>query len=248
MRIPRLYIPGDYAPQQVLSLDKDQVHYALTVLRLKNEHPIELFNGRGLQARATLIVSGRRSAELCIEALAEPQVESPLHTVLVQGISRGDRMDYTLQKAVELGVTQIQPVFTERCEVRLDDDKAEKRRAQWQAIVVSACEQSGRTYLPDILPFQTYPAWLKSLSTENTRPFGLVLDPYAHNTLQSVPQPAANTPIHLLIGPEGGLTDDEVQQAGAAGLTPVRLGPRVLRTETAGPAVLAGLQLLWGDF
>lgn len=246
MRIPRLYIPGEHAPQQVLSLDKDQVHYALTVLRLKNQHPIEVFNGQGLQARATLIVTGRRSADLCIEETSHPQVESPLHTILVQGISRGDRMDYTLQKAVELGVTHIQPVFTERCEVRLDDDKAEKRRAQWQAIVVSACEQSGRTHLPEILPFLTYPAWLDSIKAQPA--FGLVLDPYAKETLQSVSKPTTHTPIQLLVGPEGGLTEEEVQQACKAGLTAIRLGPRILRTETAGPTILAGLQLLWGDF
>ncbi|WP_373017550.1 16S rRNA (uracil(1498)-N(3))-methyltransferase [Thiomicrorhabdus sp.] len=245
MRVPRLYLPGDYQPKQVIALNKEQVHYVLTVLRLKNQHPVEIFNGCGLQAKGTLIVTGRRSADLCIEDMSEPQVESPLNTILVQSISRGDRMDYTLQKAVELGVSQIQPIFSERCEVKLSDDKLEKRRAQWQAIVISACEQSGRCTMPEILPILTYPAWLESLG--DTGVFGLTLDPYAQHNLNTVSRPEDSTPIHLLIGPEGGLTEQEVEQATQKGLTPIRLGPRILRTETAGPTILAGLQLLWGD-
>lgn len=245
MRVPRLYLPGDYQPQQVIALAKEQVHYVLTVLRLKNQHPVEVFNGQGLQAKGTLIVTGRRSADLCIESLSQPQTESHLNTVLVQSISRGDRMDTSIQKAVELGVSQIQPVFSERCEVKLNADKLEKRRAQWQQIVISACEQSGRCMVPEILPIQTYQAWLNSI--ENQPAFGFVLDPYAKETLQTVQQPAIDTPIHLLVGPEGGLTAEEVEQATQHGLTAIQLGPRVLRTETAGPAILAGLQLIWGD-
>lgn len=245
MRIPRFYLPGDYQPQQVMALNKEQVHYALTVLRLKNQHPVEVFNGQGLQASATLIVTGRRSADLCIESLSQPQNESPLHTVLVQSISRGDRMDYSLQKAVELGVTQIQPIFSERCEVKLSSDKLEKRRDQWQAIVISACEQSGRCTVPEILPIQNYSDWLDSLPQPV---LGLVLDPYASNTLQTLKAPEMGRPVHLLIGPEGGLSTAEVEQAVKQGLTPIKLGPRILRTETAGPAILAGLQTLWGDW
>lgn len=245
MRIPRLYLPGEYAPKQVIALTKEQTHYVLTVLRLKNQHPVEVFNGNGLQAMGTLIVTGRRSADLCIESLSEPQVESPLNTVLVQSISRGDRMDYTLQKAVELGVTRIQPIFSDRCEVKLSGDKLEKRRDQWQSIVISACEQSGRCLVPEILPILTYQAWLESLGNEAV--FGLTLDPYAQHNLNTVSQPEASMPIHLLIGPEGGLTEQEVEQATQKGLTPIRLGPRILRTETAGPTILAGLQMLWGD-
>ncbi|MDX1347748.1 MAG: 16S rRNA (uracil(1498)-N(3))-methyltransferase [Thiomicrorhabdus chilensis] len=245
MRIPRFYLPGEYQPQQVISLHKEQVHYALNVLRLKNQHPVEIFNGQGLQASATLIVTGRRSADLCIETLSQPQNESPLHSILVQSISRGDRMDYSLQKSVELGVTQIQPIFSERCEVKLSGDKLKKRRDQWQAIVISACEQSGRCTVPEILPIQPYADWLSSLPQPV---FGLVLDPYASNTLQTLQPPKTNRPVHLLIGPEGGLSTAEVEQAVNQGLTPIKLGPRILRTETAGPAILAGLQTLWGDW
>lgn len=245
MRIPRFYLPGEYQPQQVITLHKEQVHYALNVLRLKNQHPVEIFNGQGLQASATLIVTGRRSADLCIESLSQPQNESPLHSILVQSISRGDRMDYTLQKAVELGVTQIQPIFSERCEVKLSGDKLEKRRDQWQSIVISACEQSGRCTVPEILPILPYADWLDSLPQPV---FGLVLDPYASNTLQTLQAPETDRPVHLLIGPEGGLSTAEVEHAVNQGLTPIKLGPRILRTETAGPAILAGLQTLWGDW
>lgn len=245
MRIPRFYLPGEYQPQQIITLHKEQVHYALNVLRLKNQHPVEIFNGQGLQASATLIVTGRRSADLCIESLSQPQNESPLHSILVQSISRGDRMDYTLQKAVELGVTQIQPIFSERCEVKLSGDKLEKRRDQWQAMVISACEQSGRCTVPEILPIQTYSNWLSSLPQPA---FGLVLDPYANDTLQTLQAPEIGRPVHLLIGPEGGLSTAEVEHAVNQGLTPIKLGPRILRTETAGPAILAGLQILWGDW
>lgn len=248
MRISRLFLEGSYQANQTLSLPKEQAHYVLTVLRLKNNFQIEAFNGQGLLAQGKLIVTSRRTADFYIESVEETHTESPLNTVLVQGISKGDRMDTSIQKAVELGVTAIQPVFTERCDVKLHGDKLEKRRSQWQAIVINACEQSGRTVVPHILPIQTYQAWLDSESERSQPIFGLVLDPYAQDSLQTVTQPTPETAIHLLIGPEGGLTEDEVDIAKQAGLTPVQLGPRVLRTETAGPAILAILQTLWGDF
>jgi len=247
MRISRLFLPGDYQENQSIALPKEQAHYALTVLRLKNDYVLEAFNGEGLLATGKLIVTSRRTADFQIEKITEPKTESPLNLTLVQGISRGDRMDYTIQKAVELGVTCIQPLITERCEVKLSEDKIEKRRAQWQSIAINACEQSGRTVIPQIRSILNYSTWLE-MQTVHDQPFGLVLDPYAKDRLATVQQPPENIAIHLLIGPEGGLTDLEVQQAKQAGLSPVQLGPRILRTETAGPAVLAILQSLWGDF
>lgn len=246
MRISRLFLEGNYQANQTIALPKEQAHYALTVLRLKNDYVIEAFNGQGLLATGKLIVTSRRTADLHIESVTKSDNESPLNTVLVQGISKGDRMDTSIQKAVELGVTAIQPIFTERCDVKLEAEKLEKRRGQWQAIVINACEQSGRTVVPKIRPIQSYQAWLTA-QKPNQPLFGLVLDPYAEQSLKSVTAPAASTPIQLLIGPEGGLTEAEVQQARQIGLTPIQLGPRVLRTETAGPAILAILQALWGD-
>lgn len=248
MRIARLYLEGHYQANQIVPLPKEQAHYVLTVLRLKNAFQMEAFNGQGLLAKGTLEVTSRRTANFHIDSVETSDCESPLNTVLVQGISKGDRMDTSIQKAVELGVTAIQPIFTERCDVKLAHDKLEKRRNQWQTIAINACEQSGRTVVPNVLPIQTYQAWLDSQNTDGQTSFGLVLDPYAQNSIKTIAAPQNNTPINLLIGPEGGLTDNEVNLAESIGLTRVQLGPRVLRTETAGPAILAILQTLWGDF
>ena len=248
MRISRLFLEGSYQVDQTIPLPKEQAHYVLTVLRLKNNFQIEAFNGHGLLAKGKLIVTSRRTADLHIESVEETHTESALNTILVQGISKGDRMDASIQKAVELGVTAIQPVFTERCDVKLQDDKLDKRRNQWQTIVINACEQNGRKVVPQVLPIQTYQAWLDSKNESSQTTFGLVLDPYAQDSLKMVTQPTTETAIHLLVGPEGGLTETEVEAAKTAGLTPIQLGPRILRTETAGPAILAILQILWGDF
>lgn len=249
MRISRFYLAASYQPGLVIELDKDQAHYALTVLRLKNGHQIQVFDGQGQQADARLQVIGRRDAQVVLaDTITRPGCESPLNTLLVQGISRGERMDYSLQKAVELGVSAIQPVFTERSEVRLDEDKAEKRRQQWQALVISACEQSGRCVVPEVKPLITLEHWFD----ENPHQSGLVLDPYSTKTLNEVlneiEKPNLTQSLALLIGPEGGLTKQEVEQAQAQGLQGIRLGPRILRTETAAPVILSLLQARWGDF
>jgi 16S rRNA (uracil1498-N3)-methyltransferase len=244
MRIPRFYLPADYQPGLVVALNKEQSHYALTVLRLKNGHQLQVFDGQGQQAEAQLQVINRREAHVQLgEQISRPGCESPLNTLLLQGISRGERMDYSLQKAVELGVTSIQPVFTERCEVRLDEEKSEKRRQQWQALVISACEQSGRCVVPEVKPLITLDDWL----AENPQQPGLVLDPYSNQTLNTLAAPDVNQALAILIGPEGGLTEQEVTQAQAQGFQGIRLGPRILRTETAAPVILSLLQAQWGD-
>lgn len=244
MRIPRLYCPADYQVGQTLSLSKEQAHYTLTVLRLKDLRPIELFDGKGLQAQGKLQITSRRSAQVMIESIDSIDHESPLTTRLIQAISKGDRMDYTIQKCVELGVSEIQPIFTEHCDVKLSDDKLEKKQRQWQDIAINACEQSNRNVVPHVLPAKNYQAWLSQQSNIN----GLVLNPYAENTLKTLPNELAQKPIYLLIGPEGGLSDAEVELAVAKGFTETRMGRRILRTETAGVTVLSALQTLWGDF
>ncbi len=244
MRIPRFYLPADYQPGLVVALNKEQSHYALTVLRLKNGHQLQVFDGQGQQAEAQLQVINRREAQVQLgEQISRPGCESPLKTLLLQGISRGERMDYSLQKAVELGVTAIQPLFTERCEVRLDEDKAEKRRQQWQALVISACEQSGRCVVPEVKPLITLNDWL----AENRHQPGLVLDPYSSQTLNTLAAPDFSQVLAILIGPEGGLSEQEVAQAQTQGFQGIRLGPRILRTETAAPVILSLLQGRWGD-
>ena len=244
MRRIRFYLPQPFQAGEVIRLDKAQAHYALNVLRLKNQHPIELFDGQGQQAIGTLIVTGRRSADVCVEALENCDRESPLHTILLQGISKGDRMDYTLQKAVELGVTEIQPLFTQRCDVKLDDNKQQKRVQHWQGVIQSACEQNGRNVLPTLHAPQTLEAYWSA----NPSLSGLVLHPETEHSFKTLPDSLTQSPIQLLIGPEGGLTEDEVEVAQTHGLTATRLGPRILRTETAAPTILAALQARWGDF
>lgn len=198
-------------------------------------------------AQGRLIATSRRSADIQIDSAETVSVESPLHTVLLQGISKGDRMDYTIQKAVEMGITEIQPLFTEHCDVKLSGDKLAKKQQQWQAIAINACEQSGRNTIPTILTPQNHQAWLSERQKVN----GLVLNPTAQNRLSQLSDEQAKQltaePIYLLIGPEGGLSDAEVEQAEQSGFLPIQLGPRVLRTETAGLVVLSALQMLWGD-
>lgn len=244
MRIPRFYLPVTFQQGRSISLDKPQAHYALTVLRLKDQRPIEVFDGKGNQAQAKLLVTGRKTADVLIEHCESINTESPLQTVLLQGISKGDRMDYTIQKSVELGVTAIQPLFTERCDVKLTGDRLDKKRTQWQDIAINACEQSNRNVVPAVLPPLSYGDWLSA----QTQVSGLVLSPTAEHSLQTLPSSLSEQSIHLLIGPEGGLTDDEISHGVQKGLTPIRLGPRILRTETASVTVLSALQTLWGDF
>lgn len=244
MRVPRFYLKAKLIAGQTLTLSKEQAHYALTVLRLKDQRPVQVFDGKGIQADAILQVTGRRSANISIQSCQKTNTESPLNTVLLQGISKGDRMDYSIQKSVELGITTIQPLFTERSEVKLKDDKLVKKCQQWQDIAINACEQSGRNIVPNILPPLEFETWLKAADTAQ----GLVLDPYAQETLKTLSAPKNDYPYQLLIGPEGGLTEQEVLQAVTKGLTPIQLGPRVLRTETASVVILSALQTLWGDF
>ncbi len=253
MRISRFYLPnialtkGDEGKN--LCLNKQQAHYALTVLRLKDQRQIEVFDGKGTQAQATLLHSSRRSAEVHINTIQTPVTESPLKTILLQAISKGDRMDYTVQKMVELGITQIQPLWTEYCDLnKLSDDKQAKKHQQWQDIAINACEQSGRNIVPEVLPPKNYQSWLDS--QQHTDFKGFVLDPYTDNTLKTFAQnnPKITTSIHLLIGPEGGLSTNEIEQAKQVGFKAIKLGPRILRTETAGITILSIIQSLWGDF
>ncbi|MES1195463.1 MAG: 16S rRNA (uracil(1498)-N(3))-methyltransferase [Steroidobacter sp.] len=177
-----------------------------------------------------------------MEEAIRGDTESPLQITLVQGISRAERMDWTLQKATELGVHAIAPVITSRSVVRLDDRQANKKLEHWQAIVVSACEQSGRRIIPTVQPPVRLHDYFSRSNPDNMR---LVLHPEATIALSSQPRPLKD--VELLIGPEGGMDEDELQRAVDAGFTPVKLGPRILRTETASVVALSVMQALWGD-
>jgi 16S rRNA (uracil1498-N3)-methyltransferase len=200
-----------------------------------------LFDGSGGSHQGRIVAAGRRSTTVQLESFDARERESPLRITLAQGISRGQHMDYTLQKAVELGVARIVPVITGRGNVHLDDARAERRAGHWRRVMIAACEQCGRNRIPELLAPRPLAQWIQ----EDDSPGRLVLDPDAGIGLGALPSPAG--PLSLLCGPEGGLADTEVRLAADAGWRAVRLGPRVLRTETAPVAALAACQALWGD-
>ena len=225
-----------------LALPPAGAYHVARVLRMREGAPLSVFDGGGVEHRAEITrVEGDRVLVRLGEQIPRTS-ESPLRITLVQGVSRSERMDWTLQKATELGVAGIAPVLTSRSVVRLDEKQAEKKQAHWRGIVVGACEQCGRAKVPHVAAPLTLRAYLASTKREGLR---LVLSPSAPASLAGLT--SMPTRVELLIGPEGGLDDDELHAAAKAGFTPVRLGPRVLRTETAAVAALSVLQALWGD-
>lgn len=244
MRITRIYRPGPLASGQVIELDGQAAVHLTRVLRLRAGDALCLFNGEGGEFAAQLLEVGRRTARIEVGEFSAREVESNLQLVLAQGVSRGERMDYTVQKAVELGVSRIVPLETSRTTVNLGGDRRDKRLAHWQGVVNAACEQSGRNRVPVVAPVQGFDAWLTDAAAEPA--LKLVLHHRAEQSLQDLPPP--DGPVTLLIGPEGGLSSEEIDAALARGFQPLRLGPRVLRTETAALAAMSVLQWLWGDF
>lgn len=243
MRIPRIYTPQPLAAQQSLLLEPHASRHVLTVLRLKAGAPLVLFDGSGREFEARLDGAQNRTARVSTTTEHAARSESPLHITLVQGISRGERMDFTLQKAVELGVAEIIPVLTERSVVRLDAKQAVRKQQHWQQLVIGACEQSGRVRVPVVKT----PLTLRALLAQPAHTgLSLLLHPTADAKLSAQAVPTHNQ-VRLLVGPEGGLSETETILAQRAGFTAVQLGPRVLRTETAALVALSLLQARWGD-
>ena len=240
--MPRFYVDFALSPDSVVELPDDVVRH-LNVLRVKNTEEIVLFNGNGKSYPALPEVLEKRRASVRILREEATDNESPLNITLVQAVSAAERMDFTLQKSVELGVAEIRPVISERCVVRLSGERAEKRVARWQEIVVSACEQSGRNIVPKVLPLTTYAQVLQQLPQETTK---LLMSLNRAQKLSDV-RPQSGKVV-FMVGPEGGWTEKEEQQAFDAGFQSVTLGKRVLRTETASLAAIAAMQTLWGDF
>ena len=240
--MPRFYVDFALSPDSVVELPDNVVRH-LNVLRVKNTEEIVLFNGNGKAYPALPEVLEKRRASVRILREEATDNESPLNITLVQAVSAAERMDFTLQKSVELGVAEIRPVISERCVVRLSGERAEKRVARWQEIVVSACEQSGRNIVPKVLPLTTYVQDLQQLPQETTK---LLMSLNRAQKLGDV-QPQSGKVV-FMVGPEGGWTEKEEQQAFDAGFQSVTLGKRVLRTETASLAAIAAMQTLWGDF
>ena len=240
--MPRFYVDFALSPDSVVELPDNVVRH-LNVLRVKNTEEIVLFNGNGKAYPALPEVLEKRRASVRILREETTDNESPLNITLVQAVSAAERMDFTLQKSVELGVAEIRPVISERCVVRLSGERAEKRVARWQEIVVSACEQSGRNVVPKVLPLTTYAQALQQLPQETAK---LLMSLNRAQKLSDV-QPQSGKVV-FMVGPEGGWTEKEEQQAFDAGFQSVTLGKRVLRTETASLAAIAAMQTLWGDF
>lgn len=240
--MPRFYLTETLNVGQVIELPDNVVRH-IHVLRLKHDEEIVLFNGNGHAYRARLAELEKRCARAEIVAETAGAAESPLRIKLVQAVSSGERMDFTLQKSVELGVAEIQPVTSERCVVRLSGERAEKKVERWQEIVISACEQSGRNVVPKVLPLISYQQALQQMPRDTTK---LLM---SLNRAQKLSQiQAVSDGLIFMVGPEGGWTEKEEAAAFEAGFQAVTLGPRVLRTETASLAAIAAMQTLWGDF
>ncbi|MDO5687173.1 MAG: 16S rRNA (uracil(1498)-N(3))-methyltransferase [Neisseria sp.] len=240
--MPRFFIAQELNCGDVFRLPENITRH-IKVLRLKDGENITLFNGNGQEFRAALNLIDKRHATAQLISVAAPSRESPLEITLMQAISTGERMDFTVQKCVELGVHAIQPVVCAHNNVRLNDERAARRMARWQEIAIAACEQCGRNHVPRILPLQKLESLLNDLPAADAR---YVLSPAGTLRLRDVV--AVPQRISLLIGAEGGLAPNEEQAAITAGFAPLKLGARILRTETAGIAAMAALQTLWGDF
>jgi 16S rRNA (uracil1498-N3)-methyltransferase len=241
--IARLHCDTALVAGAELDLPQPVAHHAVRVLRLKSGDAVTLFNGQGGEFAARLARVDSRSVVALVGAWRDIERESPLHVTLVQGLASADRMDLVIQKAVELGAAAVQPVTTARSVARLDAERASKRRAHWQQIAIAACEQSGRNRVPAIGPLRDFAEWIRGSSRA---PTAWLLDPDEGSPLGALPLPMS--PIECLVGPEGGLDAHEGATARATGFVGVRAGPRVMRTETAGAAVLAAVNALWGDW
>jgi 16S rRNA (uracil1498-N3)-methyltransferase len=246
---PRLYCPTSLGSDELIDLPAAAAHHAARVLRLREGDLVTLFNGEGGESEARLARIGSRSVSAMVGKHHAVERESPLQVTLLQGLAGAERMDYVIQKAVELGVAEIAPVTMTRSVTRLDAARASKRAEHWRSVIVASCEQCGRNRLPLLHPLRDFDAALGSPDDPGATAgavLSLVLSPGEGKSLTAFERPSGA--IRLLIGPEGGLAPEELAAAHRAGFRTVRLGPRVLRTETAGVAALAAMNALWGDW
>lgn len=243
MRTIRSFIDQPLVIGQQLALPEPVGHHLVRVLRLEVGDACVLFNGDGHDYTARLLAMQKRDTQVEIVGSVEVQNESPLRVTLVQGIVRGDKMDLILQKATELGVAKIAPVSTDRTEIKLDRERTDKKMQHWRGVLAAACEQCGRACLPEILEPQS----LAKFAAGDSGELRLVLDPDADNSLAEL-RLLADMRISLAIGPEGGFSERDLATLHAGGYQRVRLGPRILRTETAGMAAIAAINALFGDW
>ena len=241
MRIPRIYHSTQIELDTPFDLDADAANHVGRVLRMSEGNELALFCGDGFDYQASIVGVSKKTVQVVANSSVKVENESPLAIHLAQGISRGDKMDFTIQKSVELGITDITPIFTERCGVKLKGERLDKKHQQWQKIAIAACEQSGRAIVPTI----HRPIEFKAFIEQQTEQLKLNLHPRASISVSSLIMP--ETGVRFVIGPEGGLNDQEIEAANNAGYQDILLGPRVLRTETAALTLLTALQVKFGD-
>lgn len=241
MRIPRIYHPEPLIPDSEISLCDDAANHVGRVLRMGPGEALELFDGSNLTFPATIVQADKKSVRVSVGESREESRESPLHLHLGQVMSRGEKMEFTIQKAVELGVNTITPLFSERCGVKLDAERLAKKVQQWQKIVIAACEQCGRNAVPEVRT----PLMLEAWCAEPEEGMKLNLHPRASQSINTLPLPVSR--VRLLIGPEGGLSAGEIAMTAQYGFTDILLGPRVLRTETTALTAMTALQVRFGD-
>lgn len=243
MRTTRIHVDQPLTPATEVPLPAQAAEHVARVLRMNAGDTLTVFNGDGCDYAATLVSVGKRDVVIRIEGREEIANESPLQLTLAQGVARGEKMDLIVQKATELGVARIVPLFTERSEVKLDASRAEKRLQHWRAVAVSACEQSGRVCVPEVVPALSLQTWLENLADDGAQRLALLPE----GTLRARELRFGTAGGLLVVGPEGGLGERDVASLRESGFQGLRLGPRILRTETAGLATLAALQALHGD-
>ncbi len=243
MKSNRIYQDIPLQCNSEITLDAGATHHLTRVLRCRIDDRIELFNGDAHSYTANIQEISKRQTVVRIISQSPLEADPPLNIHLGLPLCKGQRMDFAMQKAVELGVSVITPLITEHTAVKLPEKRLQQKQQHWRQVIISACEQSGRCRLPLLHPTATLEVWAQ----QQIR-YGIVLDPQADNSLASLPAPAAETTLHVVCGPEGGLSKGEIGQLTQHHFIPVRLGPRVLRTETAPLAAIAAVQMLWGDF
>jgi len=243
-RVPRLFVDAELHPGSKLALPADAAHHAARVLRLRDGDAVVLFDGRGGEYEARLAVPGRGQVAAETRQRRDPERESPLQVTLVQAVSSSEKMDFTIQKAVELGVAAIQPVLSEKSVVRLSAEREEKKLARWRRVAIAACEQCGRNRVPELREAMSVDAYCRAPGPASLR---LLLSPQGSPGLKNIRSKIEHA-VTLAVGPEAGFSDAEERLLQRAGFVPVRLGPRVLRTETAALAALAALNAIAGDF
>lgn len=241
MRIPRIFHPQPIIDHSDIALSEDAANHTGRVLRMQPGQNIQLFDGSNQTFEATITHVDKKSVRVSVGAGVLADNESPLNLHLGQVISRGEKMEFTIQKSIELGVNTITPLFSERCGVKLDGERLEKKLQQWQKIAIAACEQCGRNRIPEIREAMQLEAWC----AEQDNSLKLNLHPRASHSINTLPLPVDN--VRLLIGPEGGLSTEEIAMTGGYGFTDILLGPRVLRTETTALTAITALQVRFGD-